>query len=93
MNNETDELTRAHIAYGKLFNQNAELMDLTENLRKKTSQLVSETWYVLSGGDSPSEKCSECGCAGYGELRDKLKETEKTLAEFSRVEPVVAAME
>jgi hypothetical protein len=33
----------------------------------------AEAWYVLKGGDDPAERCQECGLAGVGELRSKLK--------------------
>lgn len=52
-------------------------------LRKQLAQLVDEVTHVISGGDDPSDKCTECGCAGIGMLRDArtdslalLKETE-----------------
>lgn len=42
---------------------------------KLVQRLIAEAWYVLSGGDDPAERCQGCGCAGYGNLRDLLKET------------------
>jgi hypothetical protein len=32
--------------------------------------LVSEIDFVISGGDDPSDTCTECGLAGIGMLRD-----------------------
>ena len=53
----------------------AEIDKLKEMLRS----VVSECWYVLSGGDDSSDKCGECGLAGYGELRNRLHEADKLL--------------
>jgi hypothetical protein len=42
--------------------------------------VIAEAWYVLGGGDGPREKCGECGLAGVGELRSKLKRASEALA-------------
>jgi hypothetical protein len=34
--------------------------------------LIGECDFVLSGGDDPHDRCTDCGCAGYGMLRDEL---------------------
>ena len=52
-----------------------------QELREALLRVISESWYVLSGGDDPSDKCMSCGLAGHGELRSRLKEAEALLSE------------
>jgi hypothetical protein len=57
--------------------------ELTEAL-KKADHVVHETWFVLSGGDNPHERCTDCGCAPYGELRGVLKAYEAARAALGK---------
>jgi len=52
-----------------------------EQLEEALRKLIGECWWVLSGGDNIGEQCDGCGCAGYGELRDRLKEAEALVGE------------
>ena len=71
---ECDRLTRNWQLRWKETNDRAELLE--QHLKK----VISEAWFVLSGGDNPSDKCTECGCAGYGMLRAALHDAAKALA-------------
>ncbi len=41
---------------------------------QKADRMWEEAWFVLSGGDNPHDRCGECGNAGYGMLKDALKQ-------------------
>jgi hypothetical protein len=45
-----------------------------EELKRINTRLIDEAQFVISGGDDPHDRCGECGCAGYGMLRDAITE-------------------
>jgi hypothetical protein len=53
------------------------LNERNTRLRASLGKLLSEIAFVISGGDNPSDKCTECGLAGIGMLRDARTESLK----------------
>lgn len=51
----------------------------TKKLEETVRSLISEAEFVISGGDDPHDRCQECGCAGYGMLRDAIADAKKVL--------------
>lgn len=55
-----------------------------DDARRLLGAVVTEADFVISGGDNPDDACSECGCAGYGMLRDALTPAREALAKFGK---------
>lgn len=55
--------------------------DREDDWKNHLRSVILEANFVMNGGDDPHDKCSECGCAGYGILRDVIHRAEKALAQ------------
>jgi len=58
------------------------LLSDRDRLRRQVAALLSEIDFVISGGDDPHDRCTECGLAGIGMLRDERKNAVELLKEI-----------
>lgn len=68
----SSERARANMIarHAEMQTENEKLNEQVRRLRASLGKLIDEVTFVISGGDNPSDKCSECGCAGIGMMRD-----------------------
>jgi hypothetical protein len=64
--------------------QLAELRAEVSAWREALRSVVAEADFVISGGDNPPERCTECGLAGIGMLRDALRAARELIASDGR---------